>query len=588
MPVAAETKQWKDNASQNHALTQNVRQHNDTPKNHVPPMKTGDHRVIIRNVSLPVVIVGLNKAGTSSIRDYFRCGGFKTSHYFCNDGDQNPSCGSIIKGNIQRGDPPFAEMNWEVYSEINDHKICYYPQMQALEELHRHYANATFILNLRNTTQWVDSVKAWGHGPEALWKKIIKCDLPGLPVGKGSTDFELASWFKTHTKRVREFVSNHASHKLVEVKIDSKDAGEVMEEHFGISAKLCWGETNKRRGGKGGKHAEDNRFIRIPLIAHSRRKIDWHQIELPDFYPLNGTPAFLGIGAQKAGTTAFFKICFNHPNITRPKWKELHFFAGRNMPPPDKDTNSIIQMYQLLFENATYNCPTCKITGEVTPQYMRFPHTAIPMIKKVCPWVKLVVVLREPIARAISSFKMMKNILQRRNVYTNVSLEELVNEDFRKMAKSGLLKNWTEEKGWVEFDSFAGSIEEERSFLNLEKIELSQGFSDHVGIITSGLIQRGLYELQLRHWIRAFGMKNILIINTDRDSVGPDVCKRFHNFMGLEEIVGLSQENTYIKNLDSNSISPALRTKLENFFSPYNRRLGSLLGGEWTENIWKY
>ena len=362
----------------------------------------------------------------------------------------------------------------------------------------------------------------------------------------------------------------------------------IIQEHPDIEHMI-----RSRRRGHQQNDEEKIMFPLVPLIKNGHHEINWNK-EIPsliDMYPSRRNPAFLIIGTQKAGTTAFFGNCQKHPQITVPIWKELHFFAGRNMPSPDKDINSIKRMYRLLFGNATYNCPAC-VSGEATPQYLRFPNTAIPLIKKVCPWVKLVVLLREPISRAISSFKMLKRSQLKEGKTDNTTFEELANEDFDNMAKSGLLRNWTEEEGWLGFDVFAESIEEERAYSNLEEIELNKGFSDFSGVITNGLIHRGLYELQLRQWIRAFGSENFLVINTDKDRVGPELCNRFYNFLGLEETLGPLQPPPDTIDTNSNKdlimISKALKRKLENFFSPYNKRLGSLLGEEWAGNVWRY
>lgn len=40
-------------------------------------------------------------------------------------------------------------------------------------------------------------------------------------------------------------------------------------------------------------------------------------------------PDFIGIGAQKAGTTWLYKNLKQHPNIWLPEIKELHYFDAR-------------------------------------------------------------------------------------------------------------------------------------------------------------------------------------------------------------------------------------------------------------------
>mmetsp|Transcript_13850 Transcript_13850/g.40528 ORF Transcript_13850/g.40528 Transcript_13850/m.40528 type:complete len:1116 (-) Transcript_13850:48-3395(-) len=572
----------------------------------LPTLRTAGSSINFpEGINLPVIVIGLNKAGTSTIRDYFLCGGAKTSHYFCGTNGRGPLCAAMIKSNILNGKPPLSgEVDWEVYAELNSHKVCYFPQMESLDEIHRHYPNATFILNLRNTTDWANSVKNWGHGRDALPIKLVQCDLPGLPKGVGSKNEELVAWFEMHTERVRSFVSRHPSHKLIEVTIDTDEAGGVMEGNFGISSSKCWGHSNVKKkitlepaerlsSPNCGQPPEA--FSKIPQ-KNERHSVDWERVCAPEKFPSKKVPAFLLIGAQKAGTTAFFYKCANHPLIRRPKWKEFHYFAGRNMLEPGTNTTTWKRNYRFMFGDVARDCPEC-ITGEGSPQYMRFPHTVIPKVQSVAPWVKIVVLLRDPIARALSAFHMRKKNRQQRHL----TFEELVEEDFAKMKESGLLQNWTEEKGWVDFESFAGSKEEENALRKYEMNDIEIGFSDRSGVITSGILFRGMYELQLRQWVHAFGAEHVLVVNTDRDRVGLSVCHRFHNFVGLKSLeprrlgdtdhgaedIQHGARNERVQQYSSD-LSTQMEQKLRTFFSPYNRRLEKLLGVEWAGDVWGF
>lgn len=74
--------------------------------------------------------------------------------------------------------------------------------------------------------------------------RLIQCNITGFGVGVGKTDEELVQFYHDQVKRVREFATRHATHGLVEVEIDSPNAGQVMEEAFGID-RNCWGHGNK-------------------------------------------------------------------------------------------------------------------------------------------------------------------------------------------------------------------------------------------------------------------------------------------------------------------------------------------------------
>lgn len=100
---------------------------------------------------------------------------------------------------------------------------------------------------------------------------------------------------------------------------------------------------------------------------------------------------FLGIGARKAGTTWLFKMLALHPKIRFPAGKEVHFgneHKARGTP-----------WYLSLFEAPTDDAKR----GEIAPAYAVLPETIIADIAALIPDVRILYILRNPIARAWSS-----------------------------------------------------------------------------------------------------------------------------------------------------------------------------------------
>ena len=102
-------------------------------------------------------------------------------------------------------------------------------------------------------------------------------------------------------------------------------------------------------------------------------------------------PDFLGIGAQKAGTTYLYSLLSEHPQVFLSSPKELHFFSLHYQKG--------LAWYQDQFKFAA----TDKCCGEITPYYMFHP-LASKRIRKHLPNVKLIVLLRDPVERALSQF----------------------------------------------------------------------------------------------------------------------------------------------------------------------------------------
>lgn len=105
-----------------------------------------------------------------------------------------------------------------------------------------------------------------------------------------------------------------------------------------------------------------------------------------------GAPDFVGVGAQRSGTTWWFDLLLSHPGIRAPRGrrKELHFFdrfGAEEMRDHDVDA------YAELF-----NRRPDQIAGEWTPRYMG-DAWALRLIRRAAPDAKLLVLLRDPIER---------------------------------------------------------------------------------------------------------------------------------------------------------------------------------------------
>lgn len=102
-------------------------------------------------------------------------------------------------------------------------------------------------------------------------------------------------------------------------------------------------------------------------------------------------PAFLGVGAQKGGTTTLHLLLQQHPQVFLPPGKELHYFTHRFAQGR--------QWYQQQFKAADPG----QRCGEVTPYYLF--HPLVPeRIKALLPDVRLVILLRDPVERALSGY----------------------------------------------------------------------------------------------------------------------------------------------------------------------------------------
>jgi hypothetical protein len=102
-------------------------------------------------------------------------------------------------------------------------------------------------------------------------------------------------------------------------------------------------------------------------------------------------PTFVGLGAQRAGTTWAYNCLAEHPDIFMTRKKELHFFYV--------NYDRGLAWYTQQFAEAG----DCTARGEITPDYM-YHEKALRNIARDVPEARAFVILRNPIDRAISAF----------------------------------------------------------------------------------------------------------------------------------------------------------------------------------------
>lgn len=109
-------------------------------------------------------------------------------------------------------------------------------------------------------------------------------------------------------------------------------------------------------------------------------------------------PTFLGVGAQKAGTTWLHAQLQAHPEVYVPTLrKEIHFF--------DAYFDKGIDWYANFFPSRPAEEGFTQ-WGEITPKYMFDPEVADRILETLGPTTSIIVVLRDPVERFFSQYRM--------------------------------------------------------------------------------------------------------------------------------------------------------------------------------------
>ena len=106
---------------------------------------------------------------------------------------------------------------------------------------------------------------------------------------------------------------------------------------------------------------------------------------------------FIVVGVQKAGTTAFFDYLGESPGVALSKVKEVHFFDDETVDWSQPDYGP----YHAQFASAAPEA----VCGEATPIYLYWPDS-LARIAAYNPNIRLIVMLRDPVERAWSHWRM--------------------------------------------------------------------------------------------------------------------------------------------------------------------------------------
>ena len=208
---------------------------------------------------------------------------------------------------------------------------------------------------------------------------------------------------------------------------------------------------------------------------------------------------FMIVGAQKCGTTALARFLSRHPEIGMANPKEAHLFDA-----PDYSGGWSPKEIDARYRPSFEHCPAATIRGEATPIYMLLPEVAREL-HRYNPDLKLIVLLRDPVERAISHYYMER---ARGDERLPLWLA-LLSEPFR-------LRRCRDARQ-------ADSAMRRHSYR-----------------------RRGLYSLQLRNLYRHFDRGRVLIIRTQDLLRRHDaVLRQVFAFLGVSGDVRIAPERVY-------------------------------------------
>lgn len=227
-------------------------------------------------------------------------------------------------------------------------------------------------------------------------------------------------------------------------------------------------------------------------------------------------PTFFIIGAQKAGTMAAVKNLNKHPDIFVAN--EVHYFdLGWH--------TKNLEWYSTFFDSPK------SILGEKTPELIYVDECAVRM-KEVCPNAKFILFIRDPVARAYSSWNM--NVSKNRE---GAPFDECVQRNL-------------------------GNLEEFRSY----------------GTGEFHYVQRGFYMDQIERFLTVFpDRNNLLVVVAEHTRTDPATeYNKIFKFLGAAPFE-FDPEDDHVGTYSA-EMNPKVVERLRKIYKSHNERLFKFLG----------
>lgn len=143
-------------------------------------------------------------------------------------------------------------------------------------------------------------------------------------------------------------------------------------------------------------------------------------------------PNFLIIGAPRSGTTSLYQWLRSHPDVFMPAHKEPMFFLASLPPfrgPYDDVMNRLVIRSRAAYEALFDPGAQCVALGEASVYYLYYAERSAHSIRKLIPDCKLICILRDPVDRAFSAYKLL-----RRDGWDNASFERALELESSRVA----------------------------------------------------------------------------------------------------------------------------------------------------------
>ncbi len=243
-------------------------------------------------------------------------------------------------------------------------------------------------------------------------------------------------------------------------------------------------------------------------------------------------PSAIIVGAQKAGTTQLYASLIRHPCCFGGVRKEIDYFSKRARWP--------LAWYQSRFPLASGVAQVHGLCLEASPSYLPSPN-ALRRMREILPSARIIVILRDPVARAFSHYQHDKSRRRESRPFADV-VARAIEEHQNSVAP---------EFGWAHHPNAKPLLD---------------------------CVARGYYALQLEALLQAYPREQVLILDSaDLFADTNAVCQQVFRYLELDPIE-VPTEKVYNRGYYHESIDPATAQWLREHYRPHDQLLTELVG----------
>ncbi|MEG4027523.1 MULTISPECIES: tetratricopeptide repeat protein [unclassified Microcoleus] len=233
-------------------------------------------------------------------------------------------------------------------------------------------------------------------------------------------------------------------------------------------------------------------------------------------------PNFIIIGSQRCGTTSLYTYLAQHPQILTPIKKEMDFFSWHF----DRGIDWYLAHFPPMPPGEEF------VTGEASPSYFDY-REAPERLYSAFPEAKLIVLLRNPVDRAISQFYRLTDLN-----WEARSLDRVISDEIERLNQ------------------------------NPEYI---------IGEEPGNYLARGRYIEFIKNWLAFFPQEQLLIVKSEDFYAGAaTIVQQVLEFLELPEYQLSEYQNANPGSYQP--VTPSVRAWLRDYFRPYNQQLEEYLG----------